>query len=583
MLLPTIATAYYNPQPDTISRLIGTGVSYPYAKVYYICDKLPNGTVNSSGDTSVTPENPTTPYQTYAKALSIVNTLQANEALAFCRGGRFYQTDPAGPPNIANANATAAQPIVIRDYMPDYATNIEPPEFINIVNGKPMFRVEPSGREGVTFLNLHIRCGLESIHTELGETDQGTNYGIRLYQDVDYVTIDNLWIEECRMGVIPNGTQVPTILSTETLSDLTFTHNADPNVGDTISRASGTWTVTPNKGDGIIISGSSGGLNDADIEYSQKTSFATKKRMYRVQSATSTTITLTQGEIWDVVDEANTPDVTISVTNFDRDYSFITLKNSRLENMAMGVDHMWGFKSLIDSNIIINNGFTDRFLHHNVYITGSDYMTISNNIIGDNAMWSGNPNNECEAVQLVAHGQVTHLSVIDNLIYQRPDKTKSGCWGISINKGYAYPEWFSNTLIARNTIINGGNSAIGCTFCTDTTIEDNVIVATRATALGASTGIAVPDTNYDPLAGGVKTGNVIIRRNRYYGKGTSATSNTSTYGIWVGGTATNTEGTIEVYDNVIDSAYKCLNDSNTGGFTKTWGSNTTTNCTVVGP
>ncbi|MGJ0490485.1 MAG: right-handed parallel beta-helix repeat-containing protein, partial [Methylobacter sp.] len=114
-----------------------------------------------------------------------------------------------------------------------------------------------------------------------------------------------------------------------------------------------------------------------------------------------------------------------------------------------------------------------KLLNHNIYIgaTNNSGITISNNTLTKSAFVGG----KCTGVSLVVHGVVNGLTIKDNTVFEAIGAAEQGCWGISVDPGYATEESFSNVMITGNKVTNVGNVGIGCASCTDLQILDNTI------------------------------------------------------------------------------------------------------------
>lgn len=178
--------------------------------------------------------------------------------------------------------------------------------------------------------------------------------------------------------------------------------------------------------------------------------------------------------------------------------------------------------SLIENNTFNNNGFVtgsgeDDFHYHNVYIdpqTGGVGITVRGNTLTDNSRLT----NQCRSPSLVVHGQVDGLLIENNYIYQATTTMKTGCYGIAVDTGYGgQAEYFRNAIIRGNTVVNAGNSAIGCAGCVRPVIENNVVILEQPTgtgAMGEYFGITVPSRDPGP-EDDADTG-AIIRNNSVY-------------------------------------------------------------------
>jgi hypothetical protein len=537
------ASAKYNDGPDASAIRLGTG-NYSqdgYSKVYYICD--------TGSDTENDGLTPDTPFKTFSKARTLFNNLQPNEAIAFCRGGVFSITDKVA---IANYNADKDNPVTVRDYQPAKGDTAAPK--LIAVGDVQVFRLgNLNGLEGYIFKNLHL------IHTYISPSETAT--AIFILYDHDYVHFDNIKIDNFHIGVQIAGTVTPdVVVADETLSDLTFTHNAV--TGDTVTRGTGNWNATIRRGDALVVSGS-----------------ASNDGVYRISSVAGNVITLTESidGLWDVVNESSSPNVTVRIDTNDEDTSFLEFSNLLIvNNRYQGILGTLGRYNSIHDSVLDNNGFHHNTLDHNLYISGALYSEIYNNELYNN---SHNLNTECDAVSFVGHGVWDHVKIYNNIITQQEDRTDAGCYGIAIDTGYSHFESFTNLEITGNTLVNMG-MGIGCTACYDTLIDGNIIYTTTTTA-GGVIAIAVP--NRDPsYAGSQKTGNVTISNNKIYAKpGSVLNTGTGGIGIRVGTpTAADEIGIITVDSNEIDGAYTCIKNNSGGGATVSITNNTTTNCTA---
>lgn len=175
----------------------------------------------------------------------------------------------------------------------------------------------------------------------------------------------------------------------------------------------------------------------------------------------------------------------------DGQSSAIILRDSLIINNGF---HGWlggASNSVIENNRFENNAYADEpGRGHNISWTGSQGATnnsrISGNILYRNAIVGGS----CQAVSLVAHGTHSDLVIEDNLIYEDIGRAAPSCWGIGVDNGNPSSEEFQRLLVRRNRIIDVGNLGIGCTSCTNSIIENNVIIHTQAHSIRA---IAVPN------------------------------------------------------------------------------------------
>jgi hypothetical protein len=541
--------AKYNPEPDASAYRLGVGSLDGYGKVYYVCDTGGDDTLNNGLSTA-------TPFKTYAKAMSLYNSLLGGEAIAFCRGGNFLMSANV---TMSNANATAANRVTVRDYQPPQGSKDAPKILVAEPATGAIYGLSISGgtsgsREGVIIKNLHF------IGTN--KAGDGFIWAIRLSNDTDYITIDNVKMEGFTIGVNGSQMQSSTVaVADEVITDLTFTHNIGG--GDTLTRAAGTWDAKAIRGAAIeIVSGS----------------IANNGKKLRISESSGNVITLTDTTdgIWDVVNEANTANVTVKIWYNDDDRSFIDVKNvESINNSGHGLFGDFGAYSTIHDNEFSDNGWGSLDKDHNIYISHIHYADIYNNELHDNAYYQGGP---CKSVSLVGHGVWDHVKIRDNLITQPENKTYGPCYGIAIDNGYNYMnESFTNLEITGNTIVNVG-LGIGCNACVNVLIDNNTIYSTTTDSF--VTGISVPDRD-ESLPDNIKTSSVTISNNKLYGKSTGTwKTNTSSIGVRAGHTADDTEGTITVENNTIDNVYNCIKNNSTGGATIAITGNATTNCTT---
>ena len=182
----------------------------------------------------------------------------------------------------------------------------------------------------------------------------------------------------------------------------------------------------------------------------------------------------------------------------------IILRNSTIINNSGG-GWLGGCNDcLIDGNNFINNGFEKRIFNHNVYIGGrNNYgIMISNNTLYKSAIVNG----KCSGVSLVVHGVIQDLTIKNNTVYEDIGAVEQGCWGITVDTGYATEESFNNVIIADNKVTNVGNIGIGCASCTDLQILNNTITHSQDFGFIA---IKVPNRIEDA----VKSNRIEIRGN----------------------------------------------------------------------
>jgi len=208
------------------------------------------------------------------------------------------------------------------------------------------------------------------------------------------------------------------------------------------------------------------------------------------------------GGLWGIFAGGGVSDITVSNVNIEGFTIGIHcgLSNERIQllnstiynNGSQGV--LWGCNnSLIEGNTFDHNGYLstegrDHSIYINNELTNAANVTVRNNrLLNNTVSLSGGV---CKGVPLVVHGFTNGLTIENNLIYQAPGTSNSGCWGIAVDPGYDAGEGFSNVAIRGNTIVNVGGIGIGCASCVSPLIENNVIVMEAGPEM---VGIQIPD------------------------------------------------------------------------------------------
>jgi hypothetical protein len=176
-------------------------------------------------------------------------------------------------------------------------------------------------------------------------------------------------------------------------------------------------------------------------------------------------------------------------------------KNSRIELRGSQVKNC-GSQGMLGScddcvlayNEFENNGFgasspDEGSRNHNVYLSAHT-LVRGMKVVGNRLYRSAMVDGACTGAPLVVHGQLADLSIEGNRIEEDLGAAAPGCWGLSVDTGYAGEhEEFSNVTIRRNTVINTGNVGIGTSGCDTCTIENNLVIQGQAFS---TTLIAVP-------------------------------------------------------------------------------------------
>lgn len=166
-----------------------------HAADYYYCDCQAGASSQCAkgSDVNNIGTNPTTPRQTFANAVSRFSGLNGGDSLKFCRGGSFSRNSKA---TWVNSKSTQTSPILITDYIPSGQSADSRP-IITQKSDNRLFSLADGGNadheEGYTFSNLDLRC--------TACTTNGSADGFFFYNDIDYVTIDNVSLDGFRLGI----------------------------------------------------------------------------------------------------------------------------------------------------------------------------------------------------------------------------------------------------------------------------------------------------------------------------------------------------------------------------------------------
>lgn len=261
------------------------------------------------------------------------------------------------------------------------------------------------------------------------------------------------------------------------------------------------------------------------------------------------------------------------------------LLNSNIhDNGDQGI--LWGCDggSLIEGNTFDNNGFLedpgsaddenwDRL--HNLYVncsTSCSNLTIRGNTSTRNSRFT---EQLCRSTVFIIHGQMDGLLIENNYIYEEPAAMKPGCWGIAVDNGYGTGEWFRNVVIRGNTVVNVGNTAIGCAACTKPVIENNVVILEQPTGIGSMSGgyygIVVPDRSVPGGQGNDADTGATIRNNSVYLFWGPSDTNAINVGEYASGPGTNLTiaSNLIYFGSGVNSSHSCfdIGDRVIGNFT----------------
>ena len=217
----------------------------------------------------------------------------------------------------------------------------------------------------------------------------------------------------------------------------------------------------------------------------------------------------------------------------------------------------------ISYNYMLNNG-GDQSTDHNIYASshyGATGFTITNNYV-----W-GQSGTTCSGPMLVVHGEQTNMVIDHN--YVGTSSTSNGCYGIAVSNGgysvqFGTDEWFRNTIISNNTVVNGGLEALEVGECNICSIVNNTIINLTSTGYYS---IAAPSESA-PSGDDLSTNITVANNTIYYGStGTkyaiSSLANEGTSHVLANNTIYNATGAISCFNlTVPTSGYAFMNNNN---------------------
>jgi len=232
----------------------------------------------------------------------------------------------------------------------------------------------------------------------------------------------------------------------------------------------------------------------------------------------------------------------------------LTVRNNNIhDNIDMGV--MGACNSCVfENNDFVNNGGghtadADTVKNHNIYINDATAGFVTGiRIIGNRLSRSavctastprGAPStqypagptcadlgrlNRCNSASLVVHARHKNLVIENNVIDETPG-ARDTCYGIQVDAAYSTEsEYFRDTVIRSNKVINVGSNGISVGSCPYCIIESNEVIWTGGGAGDTHLGIVVPDGNVQngPTQFDDHDTNMLIRNNTVYVGGTSS-------------------------------------------------------------
>lgn len=168
--------------------------------------------------------------------------------------------------------------------------------------------------------------------------------------------------------------------------------------------------------------------------------------------------------------------------------------------------------SLLENNLFRENNFSGSGFNHAIYFGGQGTNTVvRNNQFQNNSIVNGT----CTGGNVTVHGVWDNLLLEGNTISQVT--SSGGCYGFSLNPGYASAESMTNFVVRGNTIVNLGNCAVCASGTPGLVVENNLVVQTNAqyhAAIIIGQGDLSPDDTAD--------GGAIVRNNTVYMSNTTA-------------------------------------------------------------
>jgi hypothetical protein len=169
------------------------------AIVHYVCDCQAGAAPGCLPGDDTAAGSLAAPWRTVTKAQQTFASAQAGTTFAFCRGGSFTPGSSGTWVNDGTkTGCTAANPCVVRDYLPPGALGALPLPIITVGSGHGVDMANGGNaehQEGYVFLNLDLRS-----------TSQGTSgNGFFVYNDVDDVLVCGVAIDGFQVGFYMAG------------------------------------------------------------------------------------------------------------------------------------------------------------------------------------------------------------------------------------------------------------------------------------------------------------------------------------------------------------------------------------------
>lgn len=185
---------------------------------YYVCDCQTSADGDCVAGSDANPgTDPAAPWQTYAHARAFYNgSIAAGDEIRFCRGGA-HDLGPDYDNQWSNTACTAAQPCVVADFTPPWASGDEgDPILQRSVDGHGFTLLNDSGH---VFRNLDMRCtGCAG----------GSGWAFFIVEDADDLLLDNISMDGFTIGIHLRGC-IATWCTNDrvTVRNSRFTNNAN--------------------------------------------------------------------------------------------------------------------------------------------------------------------------------------------------------------------------------------------------------------------------------------------------------------------------------------------------------------------
>jgi hypothetical protein len=130
--------------------------------------------------------------------------------------------------------------------------------------------------------------------------------------------------------------------------------------------------------------------------------------------------------------------------------------------------------SEVDYNYFEGNG-KNTIYDHDIYVSGNEPGGLSHiDVVGNYV--HGQYGSSCVGNSLSMHGLIDYFNITDNTVVIDADKVRGGCTGISVSPANYTVIGYDHLVVARNTLINTGATALDVGNAPGAVIEDNLII-----------------------------------------------------------------------------------------------------------